>query len=132
MFRTNALGAYFLINAVSPIMKKQGGGRIINIVSIAGVFGLKGETGYNMSKFALAGLGKNKRKELIHDNIIVVNLCPGGIDTPFWNNRSVKIDTKTMLRPEAVAEYALLAARSESVPEEIIINPTESYKKRFG
>jgi NAD(P)-dependent dehydrogenase (short-subunit alcohol dehydrogenase family) len=80
--------------AAIPAMRRQGGGRIVNISSIGGKIGVPHLTPYCASKFALTGLSDSLRSELAKDQIFVTTVCPGMMRTgsPFnaWfkgNNR---------------------------------------------
>lgn len=65
------------INAVVPLMRKQGGGRITNIVSIGGKIAVPHMAPYSASKFALAGLSDAIRSELRQNHIYVTTVFPG-------------------------------------------------------
>lgn len=83
-FEVNVLGAVQLIQAVIPVMRQQGGGRIINISSLGGqvAFPLGGI--YSASKFALEGLSDALRMELEPFNIKVSVIEPGPVETNFF------------------------------------------------
>ena len=57
-FETNFFSVVRIIQEVTPIMRNQGSGIIVNISSVAGRIGLPGSTAYISSKFALEGLGE--------------------------------------------------------------------------
>jgi NAD(P)-dependent dehydrogenase (short-subunit alcohol dehydrogenase family) len=67
--------------AAVPAMKRQGGGRIVNISSIGGKIGVPHLTPYCASKFALTGLSDSLRGELAKDGIFVTTVCPGMMRT---------------------------------------------------
>ncbi|MCU1290698.1 MAG: gno 2 [Acidobacteria bacterium] len=68
---------FYAMQAVLPKMKRQGAGRIVNISSIGGKIAVPHLAPYCASKFALVGLSKAMRGELIKDNIFVTTVCPG-------------------------------------------------------
>ncbi len=75
-----------LIAACVPLMKQQGGGRIVNISSIGGKIGVPHLSAYCAGKFALVGLSKTLRAELAPYNIAVTTVCPGLMRTgSHWN-----------------------------------------------
>ena len=102
-FETNVLGPMRLIQAVGPIMRAQGYGRIVNISSGAGQLtdmGM-GYPAYRMSKSALNALTRITAVELANNGVKVNACCPGwvrtdmggptatrsveeGADTPVW------------------------------------------------
>ena len=63
--------------AAVPIMRRQGGGRIVNVSSIGGKIGVPHLAPYCASKFALTGLSDAARGELAKDRIYVTTVCPG-------------------------------------------------------
>jgi NAD(P)-dependent dehydrogenase (short-subunit alcohol dehydrogenase family) len=67
--------------AAVPAMRRQGGGRIVNISSIGGKIGVPHLTPYCASKFALTGLSDSLRGELARDQIFVTTVCPGMMRT---------------------------------------------------
>jgi 3-oxoacyl-[acyl-carrier protein] reductase len=79
----NLKGAFLCCQAVIPIMKRQGAGRIVNIASSAGKTGgtLAGAH-YSVSKAGLICLAKQLARELGPHGITVNAVAPGRIDTP--------------------------------------------------
>jgi short-subunit dehydrogenase len=70
-------GAFYMMQAVLPEMKRRGAGRIVNISSIGGKIPVPHLAPYCASKFALVGLSGAMRVELAKDNIFVTTVCPG-------------------------------------------------------
>ena len=70
-------GPFYTMQAVVPKMRRQGSGRIVNISSIGGKVAVPHLAPYCASKFALVGLSKAMRGELVKDNIFVTTVCPG-------------------------------------------------------
>jgi len=77
----NYFGNVALSKAVLPIMQKQEGGKIVVITSILGKFGLPELTTYSASKHALYGFYESLRLEHIKDNIQILLVAPGFINT---------------------------------------------------
>ncbi len=77
----NLRGAFAAIRAVSRGMMKKRSGRIINIASIVGIIGNKGQANYSASKAGLIALTKSVAKELGSRNILVNAVAPGFIET---------------------------------------------------
>ena len=69
------------MRAAIPTMRRQGGGRIVNISSIGGKIGVPHLAPYCASKFALAGLSESLRAELARDGVYVTTVCPGMMRT---------------------------------------------------
>jgi len=80
----NAKGTFLVNKVAAAQMQKQGGGKIINISSIAGKRGSSGLAHYTASKFAVIGFTQALAKEVAKDNITVNALCPGIIGTQMW------------------------------------------------
>jgi len=77
----NLKGAFNCTKAVSKIMIKQKSGKIINIASVAGVMGNRGQANYSASKAGLIGLTKSTAKELASRNITCNAVAPGIIQS---------------------------------------------------
>jgi 3-oxoacyl-[acyl-carrier protein] reductase len=77
----NLKAAFIATRAVSRGMMKRRWGRIINIASIVGLVGNKGQANYAASKAGLIGLTKSVAKELSSRNILANVVAPGFIDT---------------------------------------------------
>ena len=81
VMNANLRGAFAAIRAASRGMMKNRSGRIINVSSIIGIIGNKGQANYAASKAGLIALTKSVAKELGSRNILVNAVAPGFIDT---------------------------------------------------
>ncbi|MDZ7373274.1 MAG: 3-oxoacyl-ACP reductase FabG [candidate division KSB1 bacterium] len=77
----NLRGVFYCTRAVVPIMKKQGGGRIINVSSTAGQRGEAFHSHYAATKGAIISFTKSLAVELAPYNILVNAVAPGWVDT---------------------------------------------------
>ena len=77
----NLRGAFAAIRAASRGMMKRRWGRVINIASVVGITGNKGQANYAASKAGLIGLTKSVAKELASRNILANAVAPGLIET---------------------------------------------------
>ena len=81
----NLRGAFATIRAATRGMMKRRWGRIINIASVVGLVGNKGQTNYAASKAGLIGLTKSVAKEFASRNILANAIAPGFIETDMTN-----------------------------------------------
>lgn len=86
-FEVNFFGAVRVSNTVLPGMLLQNEGLVINIGSLAGLFGLPYQSMYSASKFALEGYSQSLRMELRNTGIKVTIINPGDFRSSFSTNR---------------------------------------------
>ncbi|MFL5840985.1 MAG: SDR family oxidoreductase [Thermoleophilaceae bacterium] len=79
---TNLIGAIATIDAAVVLFRRQGGGQIVGVGSVAGVRGLPGSSSYSASKAGLAAYLESVRAETYKEPITVTTIAPGYIDTP--------------------------------------------------
>jgi len=84
---TNFLGLVHITREVLPVMRKQGGGTIINFGSIGGLMGLPFQAFYSAGKFAVEGFSEALRMEVRPFNIKVIVINPGDFHTSNSMNR---------------------------------------------
>jgi ketoreductase len=78
---TNLNGLYLVTKAVLKKMPDHAGGRIINISSVLGKFGVPGYTAYCTTKHGMIGFSRALALEVVHRGITVNTICPGWVDT---------------------------------------------------
>jgi NAD(P)-dependent dehydrogenase (short-subunit alcohol dehydrogenase family) len=83
-FAVNFYGALYGVRAVLPIMRKQGGGHIVNVISGIAFLPMPEMTMYSATKAALNGLTLALRSELWDENIRVTSATPGTTVTAIW------------------------------------------------
>lgn len=85
-FETNVFGLQELTNAVVPIMRSRGGGRIIHNSSVLGYVSLKYRGAYNASKHAIEALADTQRMELAGSGVHLILIEPGPVESRFRAN----------------------------------------------
>jgi len=86
-FETNFYGTVRVMQEVLPGMRDQGHGHVINISSLAGIFGLPYRGVYSAAKFAIIGLSESMRMELRSYGVRLAVICPGDFKTPIKSSR---------------------------------------------
>ena len=87
-FELNVRSMFRVIQAYLPGMIAAGGGRIINMASVASsVKGIKSRAAYSASKAAVIGLTKSIAADYVANGIRCNALCPGTVDTPSLQDR---------------------------------------------
>jgi NAD(P)-dependent dehydrogenase (short-subunit alcohol dehydrogenase family) len=106
----NLIGTFLCCKAVLPTMKRQGSGRIINVVSGAGKRGSLRRGAYAAAKFGVIGFSQCLQLEVKPDGIGVCCVCPGPVDTLMRTTNNPGEDRRTLLPPEEIAEAIVFAA----------------------
>lgn len=98
MFRVNVIAVIELIQLVSRIMSRTGGGSIVNIASVTAVLGSAGQSAYSATKGAVISFTKSSAKELAPLGIRVNAVAPGIVKTErfeeLYEVSGDKIDTR--------------------------------------
>jgi NAD(P)-dependent dehydrogenase (short-subunit alcohol dehydrogenase family) len=106
---SNLTGTFLVIHAFLPAMKSRGGGRIINLASIAGRTGTPMLSAYCAAKHGVVGLTRALGEELRGDGIAVNAICPGSVDTEMLR-QGMPGATPKMTATEIAAVALFLAA----------------------
>ncbi len=125
VFNVNAKGTFLCCREVLPTMIDQKRGRIINISSDAGKIPFAECSAYCAAKAAVIAFSRCLALEMLPHNIGVHVICPGYVDTPWYDNDPTVPDRSRMLRVEDIAQLALYLASlpSRVLIDEIIIQP---------
>lgn len=81
MFRVNVIAVLEMIQLVSRLMARNGGGNIVNIASVTAVLGSPGQVAYSATKGAIIAMTKSAAKELAPQGIRVNAVAPGIVKT---------------------------------------------------
>lgn len=83
IYNVNVKGAYNCLYAAIPLMKKNGGGAILNLASIVAIVGVADRFAYSMSKGAVYAMTLSVAKDYLADNIRCNSISPARVHTPF-------------------------------------------------
>ena len=106
----NQKSVFNMMKLAGKIMMKQRSGRIINMASVAGLYGNPGQINYSASKAAVIGMTKTVAKELGSRGVGVNAVAPGFIKTPM---------TDKLTEEQKNAVLNLIAMKRYGLPEEI-------------
>ena len=112
-FETNFFSIVRIIQEVSPIMRKQKSGIIVNISSIVGRIGLPGSPAYISTKFALEGFSECIRYELNQFGIKTTLIEPGVIKTNFYDSMKIP-ESKTDPKYKKLTDHILAGLKMMS------------------
>jgi 3-oxoacyl-[acyl-carrier protein] reductase len=124
---TNVRSLYLMTRAVLPAMRRRKSGTIVNVASLAGRSGFVGGTAYTASKHAVLGFSRSLMLETRKENIRVITVCPGSVDTGMMRDQSMlKSDPARILKPEDVAEVIVETIKlpTRALVSELDVRPT--------
>lgn len=121
MLAVNQTGVFLGMRAVSPVMKQQGNGSIVNISSIAGLAGAAIAHAYGATKWAVRGMTKSAAMELGPFGVRVNSVHPGIIDTeminefgPLRDGLEARIPLGRVASADEIARLVLFLASDDS------------------
>lgn len=124
---TNLFGVFYTCHYAVPMLKKRGGGYIINISSLAGQNAHPKMAAYNASKFGLNGFGEALMQEVRQDDIKVSTICPGSVNTSFGGG-VVSDELAWQIQPDDVAQVItdLLKMPANALPSKVELRPSKT------
>lgn len=100
----NLFGVVHCVQAVAPVMMRQGHGHIVNTSSVCGLVPLPYQTAYAASKYGVLGFGEVLRYELEPHGVRVSTVCPGAVDTNiFYRALDYSLHPGLPKPPEAIS-----------------------------
>ncbi len=127
---TNLSGVFYCCREAIPLLKRRGGGYIINIGSLAGKNAFAGGAAYNASKFGLIGFSEALMQDVRYDHIRVSYVMPGSVATEFGGSGPETPPGTWKLHPEDVAQVvvSLLDMDPRALPSRVELRPSEPPK----
>lgn len=122
MINVNLIGAFNILHAVVPHMKKRQQGYIFNLASLCGKIGYAGIGAYTASKFGLVGLSESLFNELAAHNVNVTAICPSYVATDMVSHLEYPPKNQ-MILPEDIFSIVrgLLQLSSHACVKEIVV-----------
>ena len=132
LFQLNVRGLFIATRESLPHLRKAGESAVVNVVSLAGKNAFLNGGGYSASKHAVLAFSRCLFLEERENGVRVLAICPGSVDTGFFDDRSDVSNTRrqNMLQAEDVAESILhmLKLPQRTMVSEIDIRPTNPGK----
>ncbi|MDD5596834.1 MAG: SDR family oxidoreductase [Victivallaceae bacterium] len=104
VINTNLTGAFLCARSAFEIMKRNGGGIIVNIASVVGIKGYPNQGAYTAGKHGLVGLTKVLAEEGREFQIKAHVICPGGVATEMVRQSRPDLNPEEIIQPEDVAD----------------------------
>ncbi len=125
IINTNLLGSIYAIKHILPHMIENGGGTIINLLSIVTKKIFTESSAYAASKMGLLGYTNSLREEVRKYRIKIINIIPGATETPMWPPDVRKENSGKMMTSADIGRLVvwLYLQRGNMVTEEIVVRP---------
>src|SRR5207248_1210823 len=127
---TNLTGVFNMCHAALPLLRRRGGGFIVNISSLAGKNPFANGAAYCASKAGLNAFSEALMQEVRYDDIRVSYVMPGSVATGFSSGDEIR-GTDWKIAPEEVADVVLNLLRHDprSLPSRVELRPSKPKKK---
>ncbi len=143
IMKVNVLGTRFVTNAFLPLLRtgnqKQAGSKIVNISSLSGIFNTPMNGAYCVSKHAMESLGEIYRRELLGENIDVVSIRSGPIQSEIWRKNidstsafEDSVYANMVQKTHRIMEHAKKSALPPSVIAELVLGIIDGQKKKLS
>jgi NADP-dependent 3-hydroxy acid dehydrogenase YdfG len=125
IIQTNLRGLFLTTKAVLPAMIENQNGLVLNILSYVVKEVYTKSAAYSASKAGAEAMMDVLRSEVRRKGINIVNVYPGAVSTPIWNQHQLEKFGNQMLAPEQVASmlYEVSTQQPSLMVEEIVLRP---------
>jgi len=125
---TNLKGTMFCTHAVLRSMVEQKSGHVINIASVSGTRGIPQQAIYGASKHGVVGFSDVIGQEVKEFGVHVSVICPGGIDTPLWNESNPYPGVnEDLIDPEELTELIRFVLDKPTLYKKMIMFPMSEW-----
>ena len=132
VFDVNYFACVEAIYAALPHFLEQGGGKIVNVSSVAGKIPIAGSVMYSSSKHALNSMSVAMGAELNSKNIDFLTVCPGWVRTEFFEKNQVADEKNPTLIASKNTPSGLLMRLVLSISAEDVAREIDSYLRKGG
>jgi len=126
MFAVNLRGLFLATREALPYLRQRGESAVVNISSLAGKNFFKTGAGYAATKWGVLAFSKCLMLEERENGVRVIAVCPGSVDTSFFDGLEMSPNRERILKPEDVAEMVVAALKlpQRAMVSEFEIRPT--------
>jgi NAD(P)-dependent dehydrogenase (short-subunit alcohol dehydrogenase family) len=128
LFRVNVRGTFLVCREAAKVMIPRRSGHLINIASIGAKHVFPREVAYASTKWAVIGISEGLSVELGPHAIRVTTICPGGMNTPFWDDIRLTRESWDPSRMLDSAHVARSIVQIASLPSDIVIKEALVYR----
>lgn len=121
MMDINMGGSFLTMNAILPLMKKAGGGAVVNVASELAMVGYPELAAYTSTKGAMVAMSRSASLEAIKYGVRINCVCPGATDTPiFWEGETDPVKRQKMIDQVAIEKPIGRLITTDEVADGII------------
>ena len=126
---SNLTGLFNCCRAAIAEMLKRGGGKIVNVLSMASTNPIPGAAAYVAAKSGALGLTRSLQNEYRRQGIEITAFMPGSTSTELWDHQSFSPEKRDMISPADVAKAicAILLSESTGAVDEVVFMPKKGF-----
>lgn len=127
VFRVNVRGTFLICREAAKVMIAQKNGHIINVSSIGAKKVFPNEIAYAASKWAVLGISEGLAAEIGPHNVRITTICPGGMNTPFWDELKAQRENWNPVNLLDSSHVAQAVIQIASLPPDVVIKEALVY-----